>query len=118
LEVAGTDAADLTAPNAAGWTHYAVTVNPSGSVQAYGNGEPLTTVPNALAALLPVNQALTLGHAGDETDNTKTFSGVLDEVRIETVPRGADWIRAAYMTQAENESFTSYNRWGTLMLMR
>jgi len=43
---------------------------------------------------------------------------VLDEVRLETVPRGADWIRAAYMTQAENESFTSYNRWGTLMLMR
>ncbi len=118
LKVAAADAASLVAPSTGAWTHYAVAVNPSGSVQAYGNGQPLTTVPDALAAGLPTNQALTFGHAGSDADATKTFAGVLDEVRLETVPRGADWIRAAYMTQAENESFTSYNRWGTLMLMR
>jgi hypothetical protein len=118
LEIAGADAASLVAPSTGAWTHYAVAVNPSGSVQAYGNGQPLTTVPDALAAGLPTNQALTFGHAGSDADATKTFAGVLDEVRLETVPRGADWIRAAYMTQAENESFTSYNRWGTLMLMQ
>jgi len=118
LKVAAADAAPLVAPSTGAWTHYAVAVNPSGSVQAYGNGQPLTTVPDALAAGLPANQPLTFGHAGGAADATKTFSGVLDEVRLETVPRGADWIRAAYMTQAENDLFTSYNRWGTLMLMQ
>ena len=118
LAVAGTDAAPLAAPSTGAWAHYAVAVNANGSVQAYGNGLPLATVPSALAASMPTNQPLTFGHAADAADAAKTFSGVLDEVRVESVPRSADWIRAAYMTQAENESFTSYNRWGSLMLMR
>lgn len=118
LKVAAADAASLVAPATGAWTHYAVAVNASGSVQAYGNGLPLATVPDALAAGFPATQALTFGHAGSDADATKTFSGVLDEVRLETVPRGADWIRAAYLTQAENDLFTSYNRWGTLLLMQ
>ena len=93
-------------------------VNPSGSIQAYGNGLPLTTVPDALAANLPTNQVLTFGHAASAVDGTKTVTGTLDELRLETVPRNADWIRATYMTQAENDRFTSYNRWGTLFMMR
>ena len=117
LQVAGTDAASLISP-ATNWTHYAVTVKPGLSVQAYGNGLPLTTVPDALAANLPTNQPLTIGHAASAADATKTFSGSLDELRLETVPRSADWIRAAYMTQAQNEIFTSYNRWGMLFMMR
>lgn len=119
LQVAGTDAAALVAPTTGAWTHYAVVVNaPGQSVQAYGNGLPLTTVPDALAANLPTSQALTFGHAASATDHAKTFSGTLDELRLETVSRGADWIRAAYLTQAENDRFTGYNRWGTLMLLR
>jgi len=118
LAVAGTDAAPLAEPFTGAWAHYAVAVNANGSVQAYGNGLPLETVPSVLATSMPTNQALTFGHAANAADAAKTFSGVLDEVRVESVPRSADWIRAAYMTQAENESFTSYNRWGTLMLMR
>jgi autotransporter-associated beta strand protein len=118
LQVAGTDAAALVAPTTGAWTHYAVAVNPNGSVQAYGNGLPLSTVPTALAASLPTNQVLTVGHAVSASDATKTFAGTLDELRTETVSRGADWIRAAYMTQAQNDLFTSYNRWGTLILLR
>ncbi|MDD4018016.1 MAG: hypothetical protein PHV28_08725 [Kiritimatiellae bacterium] len=118
LAVAGTDAAALAEPFTGAWAHYAVAVNADGSVQAYGNGLPLATVASALAASMPTNQPLTFGHATDAADASKTFSGVLDEVRVESVTRGADWIRAAYMTQAENAVFTSYNRWGSLMLMR
>lgn len=118
LKVAAADAASLVTPSTGAWTHYAVAVNPTGSVQAYGNSLPLTTVPDALAASFPVGQALTFGHAADAADAAKTFFGVLDEVRLETVPRSADWIRVAYMTQAENDVFTSYNRWGTLILMQ
>ena len=118
LQVANTDAASLVAPTTGAWAHYAVAVNASGSVQAYGNGLPLSTVATALAASLPTGQPLTFGHAASAADGTKTFAGTLDEVRLETVPRGSDWVRAAYMTQAENDRFTSYNRWGTLILMR
>jgi len=119
LQVAGTDAASLVSPSTGVWTHYAVSVNsPGQSVQAYGNGLPLTTVPDGLAANMPTNQALTFGHAASAADATKTFAGTLDELRLETVSRSADWIRAAYMTQAANDLFTSYNRWGTLILMR
>ena len=119
LQVAGTDAASLVAPTTGTWTHYTVVVNTTDqSVQAYGNGLPLSTVPTSLAQNLPAGQALTFGHAVGSADGTKTFSGVLDEVRLENVSRNADWIRAAYLTQAENDSFTSYNRWGSLILMR
>ena len=117
LAVAGTDAAPLAAPFTGAWAQYAVAVNANGSVQAYGNGLPLVTVPDALAASMPTNQPLTFGHAADAADAVKTFSGVLDEVRVESVPRSADWIRAAYMTQAENGLFTSYNRWGSIMML-
>ena len=116
--MAGTDAAPLAAPSTGAWAHYAVAVNANGSVQAYGNGLPLATVPSALAASMPTNQPLTFGHAADAADAVKTFSDVLDEVRVESVPRSADWIRAAYMTQAENGLFTSYNRWGSIMFLR
>ena len=119
LQVAGADAAPLVAPTTGAWTHYAVAVNAAGqSVQAYGNGLPLATVPDALAANLPNNQALTFGHAASAADHAKSFAGALDEVRLETVSRGADWIRAAYLTQAENGRFTGYNRWGTVLLLR
>lgn len=119
LQVAGTDAASLVAPTTGAWTHYAVVVNaPGQSVQVYGNGLPLATVGTSLAQNLPVGQALTFGHAGNAADGTKTLAGELDELRTESVSRSADWIRAAYLTQAENARFTSYNRWGTLIFMR
>ena len=118
LQVAGTDAASLVAPTTGAWTHYAVVVNaPGQSVQVYGNGLPLATVGTSLAQNLPVGQALTFGHAGGAADGAKTFAGTLDELRLENVPRSADWIRAAYLTQAENDRFISYNSWGTLILM-
>lgn len=118
LQVANTDAASMVAPTTGAWTHYAVAVNPSGSVQAYGNGLPLSTVGTALVPSLPTGQPLTFGHAASAADGTKTFSGALDELRLETVSRSADWVRAAYMTQAQNATFTSYNTWGTLLMMR
>jgi len=119
LQVANADAAALVAPATGAWTHYAVTVSaPGQSVQVYGNGQPLSTVPDALAASLPTNQPLTFAHAAGAADGTKTFAGVLDEVRLETVSRSADWVLAAYLTQAENDRFTSYNRWGTLLRIR
>lgn len=118
VKVASMDAAAQCTPTVGVWTHYAVTVNPNNSVQVYGNGLPVSTIPDALAASLPTNQVLTIGHAAAVADATKTFAGTLDELRVETVPRSADWIRAAYLTQAENDQFTLYNRWGSVILMR
>lgn len=119
LRVATTDAAPLLASGSSAWTQYAVVVNPASQVvQAYGNGEPLATVPGALGLGLPTGQALTFGHDANTSDSSKTLSGALDELRISTTARSADWIRASYRTQAEHDSFTSYNRFGTLILMR
>ena len=118
VKIATADAAAQVTPSVGVWTHYAVAVNPDNSVQVYGNGMPLATVPDALAANLPTNQVLTIGHAAAVADATKTFAGTLDEMRLETASRSADWIRAAYLTQAENERFTLYNHWGSLLIMR
>ncbi|MDA3925354.1 MAG: hypothetical protein PF904_11720 [Kiritimatiellae bacterium] len=118
LQVADTAAASLVTPMTDSWIHYAVVTDPSDqSVQVYGNGQAVTTIPDALAQNLPTEQALIFGHAAVTSNATKTFSGTLDEVRLETVHRSADWIKASYMTQAENERFTGYNHWGTLIIL-
>ncbi len=119
IKFAGTDVANQSTPTTGAWSHYAVVTDPSTQrVQVYGNGQAVTTLPDAIAQNLPLGQPLTFGHAGNVNDATKTFSGILDEVRLENVSRSADWIKAAYMTQAENNKFTSYNYWGMVIIVR
>jgi len=118
LRVAATDAAPLIGGSGA-WTHYAVVVDPaSQAVQVYGNGLPLDTAPGALGNGMPIGQALTFGHDADTSDTSKTLAGALDELRLSTTARNADWLRAAYLTQAENASFTSYHHFGTFFMLR
>lgn len=118
LRVAATDAAPLIGGSDA-WTHYTVVVNPaSQAVQVYGNGLPLDTAPGVQGSGMPTGQALTFGHDANTSDVSKTFSGALDELRLSTTARNADWIRAAYLTQAENASFTSYHHFGTFFMLR
>lgn len=86
------------------WAHLAV-VSKDRMLTMYVNGESLATVdengetvfayrfvPNEL------KQAVPFRIGGNEIDE-ESWNGAIDEVRIETVARSADWIRAAYETQ-------------------
>ena len=50
------------------------------------------------------NLALRIG----SDDSGKWFNGVLDEVRVSSVWRSTDWVRAAYLTSASNDAVTAY----------
>lgn len=47
-------------------------------------------------------------------DSGHFFSGVLDETRVESTARSADWIKACYDSQRENSTFLTYCTAGTL----
>jgi hypothetical protein len=42
-------------------------------------------------------------------DSGHFFSGVLDETRVESTPRSADWVKACYDSQRENSMFFIYH---------
>ena len=46
--------------------------------------------------------------ASQRDDVTKHFHGVLDEVRVESVPRSSNWIWACYQNQASNDTFLTW----------
>ena len=44
---------------------------------------------------------------GEGTDGGRDLEGILDEVRVSTVARSADWIKASYLSQVESSTFAS-----------
>ena len=59
------------------------------------------------AAFAPVRRVL-MGAMNAAAGPTDYFSGMLDEVRVSTVARSSDWVRAEYLTVARNAVFTQY----------
>jgi len=74
------------------WAHLAL-VSQGGVVTMYVNGEQVGEsqefTPNDLSRPVPLRVG------GNEVD-TETWNGALDEVRIETVARSAEWVKTAY----------------------
>ena len=51
---------------------------------------------------------LLVGTMNTPAGRTDFFNGMIDEVRVSTVARSADWVRAEYLTVAQNDLFTRY----------
>lgn len=96
VNVAGQEIrARLEAPLAAAtWHHLAVTAG-NNSVAVYVNGLPVTSTP--FSGKLPGPDARVMFGAGP--DNNTPFVGDLDEVRLSSMVRSVDWIKAEYSCQ-------------------
>jgi biopolymer transport protein ExbB len=83
------------------WTHLAVTYDTTGRAILYVNGVGSTPVANA-QPLYFVNLSIGNAHC-----YSAPFSGLMDELRISTAARSADWIITGYRNQSAPSSFYS-----------
>ncbi|HEY5915466.1 MAG TPA: DUF2341 domain-containing protein [Verrucomicrobiae bacterium] len=104
-----TGIAATTLPNAVSYGQWhlvsAVVDRSGGTVRLYVDGID-RTVDSATQPGFANQSALNLGRL---TNNALYFKGVIDEVRIETGARSADWIWANWLTAAGNNVLTAYS---------
>ena len=100
-------------PNSAGvtqigaWYHNAYVCNiTNGAGNMYVNGVSRINNPSGSTTkpLLAVDAPISLGNRGDNTAQY-AFPGIVDEVRISSVARSKDWLKATYDT-VQNADFT------------
>ena len=77
--------------------HYACGTFDGANMRLYMDGAPQGSLP--LAGIID-DDKLPLRIGSD--DSGKFFTGVIDETRVESVPRSADWVKACYDSQREN----------------
>jgi hypothetical protein len=77
--------------------NYVVLANNSGTLTFYVNGSADGVVAGGIPAFVPNTM-------GDDP-SSETYKGKIDEVRISTVARSADWIWAEWMNMASNGVF-------------
>jgi hypothetical protein len=93
------------AVTAGAWHYVYASVNRSaGTVAIYVDGANCTSS-GTIWTNLGNNAAFNIGRF---TDSSFYLNGTLDEARIETVARPAEWIWAAWMNVASNSIFVSY----------
>lgn len=91
-----------------GWHHAAISFNSDSSANdptLYIDGVPL-----GVNEIVTPSGAMDLDtsfdlHVGNRLDNTRTFDGQLDELRLSTVVRDGAWIATQYRNQANPGSF-------------
>lgn len=91
------------------WRHYVITYDGSGvaaGVKMYRDGTQVSTTPmlDSLSGTTIDTQTLDLGNRGNDT---QVLDGYLDEVRISTIVRDADWVRTKYNNQSSPATFYS-----------
>ncbi|RKZ90452.1 MAG: hypothetical protein DRQ43_11265, partial [Gammaproteobacteria bacterium] len=89
------------------WNHVAVEVNrTAGMATIFHNGIDVTDPSNkSIFTDFQVNSDWLIGNRVDDSDE---FKGELDELRVETVTRSADWIKASYESQKDGATFASF----------
>lgn len=84
------------------WRHVCGTFD-GATLRFYLDGDPVSSLP--MAGLIDDDHLpLRIG----SSDDGKYFTGVLDEVRIESVPRSADWIKASFDNQRLGTDFATF----------
>ncbi len=87
------------------WNNWVFTKNAvTGSMSAYLNG--VFWGGNASGCVLPMNDIATF-RLGSAIDGVY-YTGLIDEFRIQNVAQSPDWIKASYLNQAPNSTFTTY----------
>jgi hypothetical protein len=105
--------------SALAWNHVAVTLDTSAhQIRAYVNGT-LEATATANRVPLPSTNTVKIGASGD-TGNNNRFNGLIDEPRIDTVPRSSNWLWACYMNQGAYGQFVTIVRpaAGTMFFIR
>jgi hypothetical protein len=89
------------------WHHCAATVTDS-TARVYIDGNDLTAADNywSFHGIAPSTVALQIGAVG----RADFLKGVLDEVRVESVPRSASWIRLCYENQRSDGRIVAVRR--------
>jgi hypothetical protein len=94
-----------TFPSAGAWYHVVMT-RASGTAYFYVNGTQ--TAGTSVSTPNAPNNYLTIGNQLDGSNTPfRYFNGIIDEVRISSTPRSADWIKTEYNNQKALSSFYS-----------
>ena len=80
------------------WTHQTFVRNKTGLNQClvYFNGENVCSKNDTRSSIMSNTKPLIVGGGGES--NSRIFPGSIDEVRISTVARSADWVKASHDT--------------------
>jgi hypothetical protein len=93
------------------WQHVAVTYNNSSTTNDpafYIDGQPQTETESRGPVGSADSDAASIARIGNiGNDTTRTFDGILDEVRVSDVIRSADWIAAQHLSMTD--TFITYN---------
>jgi hypothetical protein len=85
------------------WMHVTLVLNSgSGTITGYVNGVATGTAPYSSVIAAHTNEAQSLGSAAA---NYAWFNGILDEFRVSTSARSADWILTEYRNQNTPATF-------------
>jgi len=100
----GGQAATATGLNLHEWYHIAGTYDRAW-VRMYINGNQV----DARSLSLPINANNSELSLGDRSNNDY-FTGQLDEMRVSSVARSADWVKARYDNEGPGSTFATYDR--------
>ena len=76
------------------------------AVYLNGNSLSLSSTTDLSGTMVQTNSTLYLGNEKGKSANS--YRGIIDEVRLSTVTRSADWVKATYDTIANNDQFAVY----------
>ena len=88
------------------WKHVAFVKNGNTSIALYIDGALASYKDTTMGSGSLVTDAAQNMLIGNRPDETRTFDGRIDEVRISNAVRSADWIEANYLTQ--NNAFNTF----------
>jgi protocadherin Fat 4 len=86
------------------WYHFATTYDDaSDTIKMYLNGSQVYSNTSATTAMVSNSTALTIG----TSPWNEWYNGSLDEIRIDSTARSADWIQAQYLNQDSPGSYVA-----------
>jgi hypothetical protein len=106
------------------WVYFTHVDSVAGGRRFYLDGIVETTPTGSHLAIGTTAGDTYIGNNSDHgTASDRTFDGSMDEVRISSTPRSADWIWAEYMNMASNTTFNAYGaaenlQKGTVLIVR
>ena len=87
------------------WHHLAIVYNEL-SAEIFADGTSMGT--GTIGSVIDGTAHLFLGRNGNNPNNY--FNGLIDEARIATTARSADWIKAVYDNQKASSAFVTYGK--------